>query len=260
MKSNIIYLRISGFTFKFIFHDTEYHYSKELFLKMFRSSFKGFFVAESNQKPHFSIHIIQKNEVKVWRQNNENYIEFYSTAKKRNNITTFYTISIQQLSLLIRYALQSLLRDNGFFMHGACSIFDNNANIFLGDSGTGKSTILKLAKKFTTPFADDIFIIRKIGRDYICFQSPIFDKQRWIIKNHLGYKIRNIYFLEHSNKFEIRNLTKEEILQGCMKQVVYTNSTKYFLTNCFQFINQQYNKTKKLYFQKKDTHLKEVFL
>jgi hypothetical protein len=254
------YLSIAGFNFEVVFNETEYLHSKNLFIHDFIRSFKGFICTDTSVEIHFKIYIYQKNEAQIYQNNKENFIEFFSTISARNELTTYYTISIQQFSLLLRYSLQVLLKDKGFFMHGACSIFDNQATLFLGESGKGKSTILKLTKNFTTPFADDIFIIREIEGHFKCFQSPIFDKQDWIKKQLTGYPIRSIFFLEHSNYFGIEGLKREEILEVGLKQVVYNISTrKFYLDKYFKFIEAVGDKARRLCFRKKEKRIKELF-
>lgn len=260
MKS--ILLSIAGFRIRLVLHETEYIYSKKLFISTLMKSFKGFILpTDHGDVANFTIDIVQNNEAKILTQKEGSFIEFYQLSPLKSTIMTFYTIGIQQLSLILRYVLQELLMDNdGFFMHGACSIYKKDAILYLGDSGKGKSTILKLTRNLAQPFSDDIFIVRKVGNSYKSYQSPIFDKQHWIHKGWNGFEIRSIYFLEHANNFTIEELSSGDILEAGLRQVVYNNATKSrYLRSYFSFIQKHARLARRLSFRKNEKQIKELF-
>ncbi len=174
MKNTQLY--IAGYIFQLVFHDTEYRQAQKLFFLQLFKSYKGFILPVTNKKIDFTIHFTQSNQSEVLKFKDKNYIEYYKLTGKRNSIFAFYSISLEQFSQLIRYILFHLLNTSGFFMHGAVSIKDDGAYLFMGASGQGKSTCIRLLRKRYTPFADDSFIIRKMHGHHYCFQTPFLDK------------------------------------------------------------------------------------
>ncbi|MFZ2205924.1 MAG: hypothetical protein WA061_01335 [Microgenomates group bacterium] len=194
-----IQLSIAGYIFQLVFHETEYHQAQGLFFLQLLKSYKGFILPTTNKKIDFTIHFIQNNQSEVLKFKEKNYIEYYKLTGKNNSIFSFYSISLEQFTQLIRYALFYLLdKSSGFFLHGAVSVKNNGAYLFIGPSGRGKSTCIRLLRKAYIPFADDSFIIRKVNSNFYCFQTPFLDKQTWIKKNYCGFPIQKIYILEQS--------------------------------------------------------------
>lgn len=192
-------LFIAGYTFQLVFHETEYRQAQELFFLQLLKAYKGFMLPTANKKIDFTIHFTQSNQSEVLKFKEKNYIEYYKLTGKNNSIFTFYSISLEQFTQLIRYILFFLLKkSSGFFLHGAASVKTDKAYLFIGASGKGKSTCIRLLRKIYTPFADDSFIIRKVKNTFYCFQTPFLDKQTWIKKNSRGFLIQKIFILEHS--------------------------------------------------------------
>jgi energy-coupling factor transporter ATP-binding protein EcfA2 len=85
-------------------------------------------------------------------------------------------------------------------MHGSVGILNGKALLFIGPSGRGKSTILRILRRDIMPFADDAFAIRRIGTNYYCFQTSSLDKQIWVQKSFQGYPIQGLFLLQQSKK------------------------------------------------------------
>jgi len=219
------FVSIAGFTIRLVLHDTEYEQAKKLFLLQLLKVYKGFIVVlEKEKKIDFTIHIIQNNQTEVLKYKESNYIEYYKVGKDKNSISTFYSVSIEQFAQLLRYILFHLIQKSGFFMHGAVGIQNNRALLFIGPSGVGKSTIIRMTKKTILPFADDSFIIRQVGDKYLCFQTPFLDKQTWIKKKSEGYPITKVYLLEQSKDTSIEKTNSREAKDTIFVELISNNA------------------------------------
>lgn len=218
-------LSIAGFTIQLVFHATEYTQAQKLFLLQLSKAYKGFMIEGSDKKIDFSLHVMQSNQTEVLKYKERNYIEYYKVRKNKNSLTTFYSISVEQLAQLLRYILFHLIKEGGFFMHGAVAIHNDKALLFVGASGAGKSTIVGMARKIATPFADDSFIIRNIKGVYYCFQTPFLDKQTWIKKINKGFKVGKIYLLEQSKHTSIEKIDSEKAKDAIFVELISSSAT-----------------------------------
>jgi len=189
-----------------------------VFIQQIKLLYQDFFISRS-KKADFVIYVEQKKETGVLKYKKNNYIEFYQ-LKSKTEITIDYSISILQLSQLLFYLISQLLQHKGFLVHGAVMIHKKQATVFMGASGAGKSTLISLLKEKTTPFADDVFILKKQKNNYLCFQSPIFCKQLWIRKTKQAYPVKAIYFLKQSKLTKSKKLKKNEVIKMFIQQVM----------------------------------------
>lgn len=219
------YLSIAGFTIELLLHPTEYKQSERLFLSQLFKFYKGFIKKNLNGTVDFTIHIIQEDPTEILKFKNKNYIEYYQTTQNKKSIKTFYSISLEELSQLLKYIIFHLIQGSGFFIHGSVGIHEQKALLFLGDSGKGKSTVLRLLQKKTTPFADDIFIIRRIHSIYYCFQSPYLDKQTWILKQSNGYEIRKVFLLNQAKTTTIEKKSFDYSNKSILRELVSNSGT-----------------------------------
>lgn len=235
-----IFLSIAGFTIELVLHVTEYSQAQQLFLLQLSKVYGGFMIDRKDEKIDFSIHVMQSNQTEVLKYKERNYIEYYKVRKDKNSITTFYSVSIEQLAQLLRYILFHLIKESGFFMHGAAVIHNNKALLFVGASGAGKSTIVEMVRKISIPFADDSFVIRKIKGAYYCFQTPFLDKQTWIKKIHGGFPIAKIYLLTQSKTTFIQKVDDVKKAKDTLFVELISNQTNIKQSSqlALRFLNQ----------------------
>jgi hypothetical protein len=100
---------------------------------------------------------------------------------------------------LLELLLPNLLSSKGGALFHACAVVDgNNAYLFLGHSGYGKSTMAKLwQNEGGVVFHDDLIPVRKVKGSYLAFPIPGYGKT--FNKRFLqGVPISKIFFLYHS--------------------------------------------------------------
>lgn len=147
------------------------------------------------------------------------------------NFTTFSYVSHSQMFFLLNYLLNNILiKRGGFILHSsAVSINKNEILIFLGHSGTGKSTISfllsnsKFKKKKLKKIADDKIIIyqdENNEKSFIAF--PCFlDEKNKIAKDLIKFfNIKAFIFLEKSNRNKLIKLKKDSRLKKRLLNVL----------------------------------------
>lgn len=164
---------------------------------------------------------------------------FISLFTRSNNVYyTFSFISIFQIQYIILYILENLLLNKGFILH-ASSVYDNknNAYVFLGRQGIGKSTIANKLSNNYEILSDDSICIRKIESNYYCYQLPILESELNVKKTNKMFKLKKVLFLKRGKKFF---LEKIELKKEVFRKMKYSER-KFFLDlnkknlkkNCF---------------------------
>lgn len=97
--------------------------------------------------------------------------------------STIY-LSVAGFNIKIRFQkTEWLLADNkGFILRSSAANFNEKAYLFLGKSGAGKFTIMKLLNGKYSALADDDVIVKKESYNYYLYQSPFLEKEWWIKK------------------------------------------------------------------------------
>lgn len=225
-SSRITYLKIAGFRIKLEFQPTDWPANKKRLINEIYSSLGGFIIKQSSNNYNISIRFVDRLDLDILssKSSAKHFINYYESINNKN-IITFYHISIVQLIIILRTVLQNLLADNnGFIFHGSAVLLGRKACLFLGKSGAGKSTILKILADKVMPLADDTIIIRKVNNHYYLYQSPMIDKVDWVRKSTRRYQIGKLYFLHQKNSFFFTKIKdKQRVLKKIIK-VFFTDS------------------------------------
>jgi ABC-type oligopeptide transport system ATPase subunit len=119
-------------------------------------------------------------------------------------------------------------------LHAAAVVKDKKTFLFLGVSGSGKSTVAALSKKYKV-LGDDIIAVRKIDKTYYAFPTPWKQMKMLAVNPSLKGKIQAIFFLKKSSRIFFRYLPPEETLSRILSShihfLIYTD--KPFLKNLF---------------------------
>lgn len=239
---NRVYLSVAGYQIEVKFHATEVKETRRWFQDLFISFFKEFFSERWKKESDFFIDIIwdQLQSVVIRQSENKYFINYYS-YKAKNRIETYYQVSMWQLQSILRDILHELLmKDDGFILHGSASLINNQAYVFTGDSGAGKSTVVKLLLGDYKPLADDAIIIKKEGNTYFCYQTPFLEKEWRIKKSKEKIPLGKIVFLQKSKIFRLRPLDNlVYILENFSPQVFVSEKHKNLqLMVISNFLNQ----------------------
>lgn len=223
IKKDQINLNVAGFIIKINLFPSEWLYSKEKFIKELNGYYRDFISKEINTRSDFTIDVIEQRNFVFYYQDNFGLIEIFKN-KKKNHLITYYQLSLIQFQLLVNNAIHYLLeKNNGLVLHASANNVKGNAVIFLGSSGCGKSTIMKLLHPVYPALADDSIILRKISDTYFVFQTPTKEKESWVKKSSNCYLLKKVFFLgKKSISFHIAQIKERNtIFKLLTRQLIF---------------------------------------
>src|SRR4030067_1776670 len=154
---HIIDLNIAGFNIHINFHETDRVYMRNKLIKEILSCYIDFKTKNSLKKWEYTINFIvnERADIIVNDKTNRNHINFYE-HETESELTTYYQISIFQFQIILINILHKLLaKSQGFLLHASANTVNNQAVLFLGDHGSGKSTIMQFLNYRYQALADD---------------------------------------------------------------------------------------------------------
>lgn len=114
-----------------------------------------------------------------------------------------------------------LIQNNGLLLHGAALQKDGKAFLFLGLSGSGKSTVSRLCSPDIC-FSDDGTIIRKEGDNVYAYSSPF--RQNISDSRYPASfkgKINKIFLLEKKTRTRVIPMKKNELMNNMLAQMIH---------------------------------------
>lgn len=218
------YLTVAGYTIKLLFEPAENIFYRNRWIQDIQTHFKGFITQKNFVKPHYSLKFIETRSFPIEKktQKGKKYINYFIDSKK-NEGTTFYITSMAQFELILMDIVSKLFKkDSGFFFHASASFVNNNAYLFTGYSGAGKSTIAELLSTRYEPIGDDVVIMKKINNMYYIYQTTHHEKKDNVKKTNKEYKVDKIFILKKSTTNKIRRIiNKDEITKILLSQIVF---------------------------------------
>jgi len=234
-------LLIAGFTIKIVFLPTEWPEKKDLLINLIKRYFEPF-ITSNQKRVDATINIIEISGIPFI---NRQKIEFsqYFQKKRKNVYEMYYHISIFELSQLLLIAIINLLGKDGFLLHASSVLVKNRVVMFIGKSGAGKSTTMKMLKDSFPPFSDDCVAIKKSGNEYLCFQVPWIEKDSSLIKlSQKGLKITALFFLVKNRPFSLKKVNQLHMFHQVMLNTWTVNkASKDTLYSVAQFVNSENN-------------------
>lgn len=164
----------------------------------------------SDATPDFSItinedEILAEREATSDKQFSPTYLETLATLRKLAEILPSY---------------------NRILMHGASISYHGHAYLFTAPSGTGKSTHIRLWKKY---LGDDVKIVNgdkpfiSLDGDPFIYGSPWAGKENW--HRNCCMPLKGICFVQRGTENSIRRIEPFECLSLLFKQVYLPSST-----------------------------------
>ncbi len=223
MKYEEIYLQIAGFNIKirFLLSAENLRYENG-FIRQVRSYYKNFLTEETGQKVHYVIEVEYAHSFKVIlsKSSKDVFIHLYKQVNKKK-VKTFYHLSGSQFQILVRKATHDLLVESkGFILHASASKIVRQAAVFLGESGAGKSTTMRILASHYTPLGDDSIIIKREGSAFYCYSSALHERNDWFFKSFEKNELGVICFIKKSKMTLASKITdKQEIIDLLGKQL-----------------------------------------
>jgi hypothetical protein len=256
-----LFLKISGFVLKITFETANDDLVAEIANKRIKKSiiqfYKAFITIDYHSRPDF--HLILKRLPKsplLIRKGKTVYGAFFEEVSE-NKFICLNSITIFQFSIILRQVLLRLFSTHsGILIHSSSSRSDNSAYIFVGKSGAGKTTTMRMLTNKYPPLGDDSSIIKKEGGNYYFYQTPFFEGLWPIKRNGRRYSLNKVLFLVKSNKFKLKKIIdKNEVFAKLSEQIVAEDK---HLHHYFPFLKEfveNFNEFYYLYFAKNSTEL-----
>ena len=231
-QSKNLYLQIAGFIIKIIFNRSDFFYKKEL-IRNIKKHLK-YFIVKDNQKSNFFIEFTSEETYQCITREQELFFPFYK-FRSNNYVRTYYFISYIQFQILLKSVMDQLLNNNnGLHLHASAALIKDKAYLFLAKSGGGKSTMIKLLQKRYTALADDSIYLKKESGKYYIYQTPLIEKESWLIKTNKRYVFGGIFFLKKSKNFSSMKLSKEICFEKLSNQLLTSkNKAKKIFNYCY---------------------------
>lgn len=265
LENNELYMTVAGYIFKFIFKIKSGPVDEKA-KKYFISNFSPFIIQKKTAKIDYSIEFLDRDsaEGKQKKQDikirNDIFIKLCSENKKQKKITTFFPIVFYNFDLIMRHIFYNLLKKNhSFCMHSSAVVKnEKTAYLFLGKSGAGKSTVLKLLKKNMTPIYDDMGFIKKESNAYNLYITPYQEKNKYP-KDNSRFTINKIFIIKKSPHFDIKKVPDTDlssIIKIIASQILVNKNKR----DIFDFIAKHRRDFYYLYFSNKDNDLANKLL
>lgn len=258
-KKQFLYLKVGTAVIRLYFHYSEFHY--EDVINQIKKLYKGFVAKRNFAKEDFTIHFFHINQIDIFSSNNNETYSFIYRKKDTKNIYTHYQINTYQFQYILRRVLLEISsRKKMVIVHASASKINGKAYVFIGSSGAGKSTTIKLLKQKYEALADDSIIIAKENDGFYFYQTPYYEKELWIKRNNSRLELGGIFFLIKSRQFLIDKIEKKEtILANLLQQITTTPELEKKHTKIAIKLLSEYNYFYYLYFDKKRKQLMKLF-
>ena len=178
---------------------------------------KAFLVA----KPFNSI-----QSPRVLRGNNETVItrnDFISRSKSRQGKTDLaVTGNRYSLDSWLRVFLSlRALKRNGLLLHSAGWAMGKNTFISAGESGRGKSSIIRILGKKNALSDELVLLYKKRGKEYFGCSTPFWGELSKGSGRLFDRKLKAIFFIRHSKNLELSKLSESEAARGILKTSLF---------------------------------------
>ncbi|MBI4137122.1 hypothetical protein HY469_03610 [Candidatus Roizmanbacteria bacterium] len=239
-KSDHMYLEIGGFLLYVDLTQLSEPSVKDSVRLFIRHQYPHNVISLPDKQIAFTIKVIEQEEnpfmVKSELTSRRYYVEMFSLSKDAASI--HYHASAIHFQWMLKFALQQLLSDkSGFLLHAsAVKTSKNSLYLFLGPNGAGKSTIVSRLSEGYMPFADDMVLIRKMGKTWKAFQLP-FDRNMDMVDMNPKI-IAALFLLVKRKKLAMKKLRVSLIqVERIIKQVLGGDITPHHIQSVLAFMN-----------------------
>jgi len=232
---------IAGVKIKIVFPPTKDVFFHDLFIRQWKPMLAPYIIP-NDDKIERAIYFIEESfpEFKM----NKNVISVSMARKKGKTIFAPYHISLRYFyCILAQIVLEEITKKGGFYLHCSAINTEKGVVLFLGSSGSGKSTIARLLGDIYPVLADDQIIINKDKSGYFLYQMFIPEKNKTIVRSINKYRIYKFFFLKKSESIsQIKISNKTEILRKIVSQLTASKDIAHKTTvNLIRFVKQTNN-------------------
>lgn len=148
-------------------------------------------------------------------------IDIINSKSEIESVSEVSNLGLKEFILIHEKIANQLYRFNRILIHGAAIAYNNQAYLFSGDSGIGKSTHIKYLKNLY----NDITIINGdkpiIDDKGIVYGTPWSGKEKW--NTNTSFPLKSIIFVNRDTYNHIEKLDKNECLERLLNNVYKEN-------------------------------------
>lgn len=200
--NKILHLSIAGFVIKLVFHrssDKQNKVTPQNFVRDILMNNEGFILKKEPPSTDFIIEFLEAKGFDIYENQKKNgFIHFYSPVSY-NHISTFYHISRVQFLYILKSAIGGLLKKKGAVIHCAANLVGDQAVLYIGKSGIGKTTITSMLKEEYPILADDEGYLKKENKKVYFYQGPFLERSYGFTKTFRRFEISTLFFLKQGN-------------------------------------------------------------
>ena len=113
-----------------------------------------------------------------------------------------------------------LAKSGGFLLHAASAIRNEQAFLFSGESGAGKTTISRLAPEDAVLLTDEISYVRRDGQNYEACGTPFAGELAKSGEN-VAARIAALFFLEKGSENRVEPVESGEAVRRLMRNILF---------------------------------------
>ena len=221
------------------------------------SYFDKFISKNKFKKADYEIDIVPYNIFRSFVTYKENTFILLFTNLSKNKVASFYQVSPYQFRFVFEYVMAVLLNESrGFVIHSSVILKNNKADLFIGTSGAGKSTISSFLAKKYTKLSDDTSYVKTLNSKFYFYEGPEIYKD-WGKREARRYELGNIYFLKKAKFFKAEKIADKEKVLDTLKDGIH-NLSPTSIKNLLKFVDR-FNNFYTLYFDKEEKEALEFY-
>jgi hypothetical protein len=128
-----------------------------------------------------------------------------------------------------------LAEEGGFLVHAASAIRNRRAFLFAGVSGTGKTTMARLAPPDVTVLTDEISYVRRIGKSYKAYGTPFAGELARVGVNTSAL-LETLYLLVQGPENRIKPISKIDAARALMRHILFFAEEKELVAKVFESV------------------------
>jgi hypothetical protein len=130
-----------------------------------------------------------------------------------------------------------LAQEGGFLVHAASAIRDGRAYIFAGVSGTGKTTMARLAPPDVTVLTDEISYVRRTSTGYRAYGTPFAGELARSGTNTSG-PLDTLYLLQQGPENRIEPVAPKDAARSLMRHILFFAREEEIVARIFDSVLQ----------------------
>ena len=213
------YLRACDITIHLHFYPTEFLHQRKRTEAFVLYNRKNFLIPKQKTIDYLINFMDFDGKDVILKKGKTTYINCSKDLSSRSK-KVYYHLSEVELNMIFIDVFEDLLpKKNIFLLHASAVAIKGNGVVFLGQSGAGKSTIVKLLADISKPLADDIIAVKKKDKALLLLQTPFGEKNK-IEKTNKEYPLVSFYILSQGRVCHISNFSQDRIVEALLKQLV----------------------------------------